>query len=76
VSVGLIKLQTEPLKRSDPLSGNLSQFRKIAVGKKSMRIVFRYFQHEDLVVVSTIGMRRNGEVYRIAAARLAEDPQG
>lgn len=75
VSAGLLKLQKEPLKLSEPLSGNLSQYRKIAVGKKSIRIIFRYFENQDLVIISTIGWRRNGEVYRIAAARLGDDSQ-
>ena len=76
VSAGLLKLQKDALKLSGPLSGNLSQFRKIAVGKKSLRIIFRYFDHLDLVVVFVIGWRRNGEVYRTAAGRIREDLQG
>ena len=76
VEAGLAKLATEPNKRGQRLSGNLSELKKLVVGKKAIRIIFEYSAIDDAVFVIAIGMRRNDEVYRIAAARLAEDPQG
>jgi len=76
VAAGLIKIQMAPDVRGLPLSGPLKNWRKLVVGKKSIRIIFRFNSKDDIVVVSTIGLRSDGEVYRIAAARLAEDPQG
>lgn len=76
VAAGLLKIQAAPDTRGLPLSGQLKTWRKLVVGKKSIRIIFKFKPEDDIVVVSTIGWRRNGEVYRIAAARLGEDPHG
>lgn len=70
INKALEKLKTSPEKRGESLSGNLSGWRKLVVGKRSIRIIFQYDPQTDIVWISTIGARRDGEVYRIAASRI------
>ena len=66
----LRKLGTEPEKRGEPLSNVLSGFRKLVVGNRSIRIVYRVEDNGDVCVIFVIGLRSNDQVYEIAKARL------
>lgn len=72
VLLGLRKLENEPQKRGRMLSGNLYPLRRLVVGKKQVRIIFRVYEQRELVRVVAIGPRRDDEVYKIAAQRLAK----
>ncbi|MBV9728711.1 MAG: type II toxin-antitoxin system mRNA interferase toxin, RelE/StbE family [Pseudonocardiales bacterium] len=75
---GLKKLQTEPEKRGSPLgsklSGNLTTFRKLVVGDRDYRIVYRVDVDGSVVVVWVIGRRSEDEVYQLAMSRLRLHP--
>jgi mRNA interferase RelE/StbE len=74
VAKGLIKLETEPAKRGQPLgsrsTGDLTTFRKLVVGKKDYRIIYRVEPSGDVVVVWVIGPRSDEEAYVLAVARM------
>ncbi|MFM1973118.1 MAG: hypothetical protein RLZZ345_202 [Actinomycetota bacterium] len=72
ILLGLRKLEHEPQKRGRMLSGNLHPLRRLVVGKKQIRILFRVYESLDLCRVVAIGARRDDEVYEIAAQRLAK----
>ncbi|WP_028924345.1 type II toxin-antitoxin system RelE family toxin [Pseudonocardia acaciae] len=71
---GLVKLETEPEKRGQPLgrrsTTNLTNFRKLVVGNRSVRIVYQVRPNGDVVVVWVIGRRADNEAYELAMARL------
>ncbi len=75
---GLKKLQVEPEKRGSPLgsklSGNLTTFRKLVVGDRDYRIVYRVDPDGSVVVVWVIGRRSDDEVYHLAMSRLRLHP--
>lgn len=75
---GLKKLQTEPEKRGSPLGsklgGNLTTFRKLVVGDRDYRIVYRVDADGSAVVVWIIGRRADDEVYQLAMSRLRLHP--
>ncbi len=54
--------------------GNAS-WRKIVVGDRNWRILFRIDEQNTVATVMALGARGNGECYRIAEQRLAA-PQG
>ncbi|MGQ0464555.1 MAG: type II toxin-antitoxin system RelE family toxin [Sporichthyaceae bacterium] len=70
----LAQLETEP-ERGEPLgsapSGNLTGFRKLVVGDRTHRIVYRVEPNGDVCVVWVIAGRTDGECYDIAVRRLA-----
>lgn len=70
----LIKLEDQPDLRGQPLgskkSGNLTGLRKLVVGDRDYRIVYRVEDNGDVCVVWVIGRRADDEVYEIAMARL------
>jgi len=74
VAKTLKHLEDEPEKRGAPLgsrsSSNLSTFRKIVVGDRDYRIVYRVEPDGTVCVVWVIGKRSDDEVYRMALARL------
>ena len=72
ILLGLRKLENEPQKRGRMLSGNLHPLRRLVVGKKQIRILFRVYENRELCRVVAIGARRDDEVYKIAADRLAK----
>ena len=72
VLLGLRKLENEPQKRGVMLSGNLHPLRRLVVGKKQIRILFRVYEDRNLCRVVAVGARREDEVYKIAAERLAK----
>lgn len=75
---GLKKLQRKPEKRGSPLgsrlSGNLMTFRKLVVGDRGYRIVYRVDPDGSVVVVWVIGQRSDDEVYHLAMSRLRLHP--
>ncbi|MGH3833757.1 MAG: type II toxin-antitoxin system RelE family toxin [Pseudonocardiaceae bacterium] len=75
---GLKKLQSEPEKRGSPLgsklSGNLTTFRKLVVGDRDYRIIYRIDSDGSAVVVWVIGRRSDDEIYRLAMSRLRLHP--
>lgn len=79
---GINKLRTDPEQRGAPLgshaSGNLTGFRKLVVGNRAYRIVYRVHADGTVAVVWVIGQRADSEVYDAALARLAQysgDPE-
>jgi mRNA interferase RelE/StbE len=72
ILLGLRKLEHEPQKRGRMLSGNLHPLRRLVVGKKQIRILFRVYENLELCRVVAIGARRDNEVYQLAAERLAK----
>ena len=72
ILLGLRKLENEPQKRGRMLSGNLHPLRRLVVGKNQIRILFRVYEDRDLCRIVGIGARRDDEVYKIAAERLAK----
>jgi mRNA interferase RelE/StbE len=74
VAKGLVKLKTDPHLRGQPLgsraSGDLTTFRKLVVGNRTYRIVYRVEANNTVVVVWVIGKRADQEAYELAMARL------
>lgn len=70
----LRKLETEPEKRGQPLgsqsSSDLTTFRKLVVGNRYYRIVYRVEDGDRVVVVWVIAKRADDEVYQLAMSRL------
>ena len=58
------KLAISPLKFGAPLSGNLTNFRKLRVG--DYRVVYQVREKKIVVYVLAIGPRRDKEIYRSA----------
>ena len=75
VAKALKKLETEPEKRGAPLgareSGDLSTYRKLVVGNRDYRIVYRVDPEGSVCVIWVIAKRSDAEVYNLAVARLA-----
>jgi mRNA interferase RelE/StbE len=74
VGKGLRKLKTDPHLRGQPLGsrarGDLTTFRKLVVGNRVYRIVYRVESNNTVVVVWVIGARADNEVYELAMTRL------
>ncbi|MGI5126242.1 type II toxin-antitoxin system RelE family toxin [Pseudonocardia sp. CA-107938] len=74
VAAGLKKLQEDPHLRGQPLGsragGDLTTFRKLVVGNKTCRIIYRIDPDGTVVVVWVIGKRADDEAYELAMARL------
>jgi mRNA interferase RelE/StbE len=70
----LKQLEDEPEKRGTPLgsrsSSNLTTFRKMVVGDRDYRIVYRVEPDGTVCVIWVIGKRSDDEVYNGALARL------
>lgn len=77
IAKGLSKLEVSPQLRGAPLGDELEGLRKLAVGSRNLRIVYRYEPSTDIVRVIAIGQRRDEEVYLLALTRLSEldEPQ-
>ena len=71
---GLVKLREEPEKRGLPLGNkaatDLTGLRKLTVGNRAYRIVYRVEDDGSVCVVWVIGRRADNEVYEMAMARL------
>lgn len=76
----LKKLECEPDKRGLPLGnnprGNLTTLRKLVVGDRDYRVVYRVLDDGELVDVLVVAKRDDNQVYELAFARLRmhEDP--
>jgi len=71
----LKKLEDEPEKRGQPLGSrndgqNLTGLRKLVVGDRDYRIVYRIEPSGDVAVIWVIAKRDDDEVYELAMARL------
>ena len=81
VANGIQKLQTDPALRGAPLgtraTGDLTGLRKLVVGNRAYRIVYRVEADGTVAVVLVIAGRADDEVYRLAVARVAAlaDPE-
>jgi len=68
------KLENDPDKRGQPLGvrsgNNLTTFRKLVVGDRRYRIIYRIEHDGTIVVVWVIGARVDDECYQLAVARL------
>ena len=68
------KLEDEPDKRGKPLGvrrmGNLTTFRKLVVGDREYRVVYRVEEDGTVVVIWVIAKRSDDECYELALARL------
>lgn len=71
---GLLKLETEPEKRGAPLGAGLTTFRKLVVGNRQIRIVYRVEADGTVAVVWVVATRVDSECYELAMARLALHP--
>ena len=67
---GLIKLANAPEQRGKPLGSNLTGFRRLVVGNRDHRIVYRVMDDGTLVVVLVIARRADDACYKLALARL------
>ena len=72
ILLGLRKLEHEPQKRGRMLSGNLHPLRRLVVGKKRIRILYSVTPDFETSEIFVIADRRDDEVYKIAAERLAK----
>lgn len=74
----LAKLREQPEQRGTPLGsrrlGNLSGFRKLVVGDRQYRVVYRVEEDGSVCVVWVIGSRVDAECYELALERLARHP--
>ena len=61
------KLTQAPMEFGSPLSGNLSDFRKLRVG--DYRVVYQVQQERVIIYVLAVGPRRDKEIYRAALKR-------
>jgi mRNA interferase RelE/StbE len=68
---GLLKLETEPEKRGAPLGSSLTTFRKLVVGNRQIRIVYRVEADGRVAVVWVVASRVDSDCYDLAMARLA-----
>lgn len=74
VAKALKKLETDPHLRGQPLgsraSGDLTTFRKLVVGNRDHRIVYRIDPDGTVVVVWVIARRADAEAYELAMSRI------
>ncbi|GAA1253026.1 hypothetical protein GCM10009609_15430 [Pseudonocardia aurantiaca] len=74
VATGLKKLETDPHLRGQPLGnragGDLTTFRKLVVGNRDYRIIYRVDAEGNVAVIWVIGKRADNEAYELAMSRL------
>ncbi len=74
VARALKRLETDPHLRGQPLGsrarGDLTTFRKLVVGNRDYRIIYRVDPDGTVVIVWVIGNRADGEAYELAMSRL------
>jgi mRNA interferase RelE/StbE len=74
VAKALVKLEDEPEKRGAPLgakaTGDLTGLRKLVVGNRTYRIVYRVEPDGSVCVIWVIAKRADSEVYALAVSRL------
>lgn len=70
----LKKLETEPEQRGEPLGsralGNLTTFRKLVVGDRETRVIYRVGTDGNVVVVWVVAERADDACYDLAVSRL------
>ncbi|GAB3446239.1 type II toxin-antitoxin system RelE family toxin [Actinophytocola sediminis] len=70
----LKKLETEPDQRGEPLGtralGNLTTFRKLVVGDREIRVIYRVEPDGTVVVVWVIARQADDACYELAVSRL------
>lgn len=71
VAKALKKLEEDPEQRGAPLGSGLATFRKLVVGDRDYRIIYRVEQDGTVVVVWVIAKRADNECYELAMSRLA-----
>lgn len=68
------KLEDSPEQRGQPLgskaTGDLTTFRKLVVGDRQFRIVYRVENDGSVVVVWVVGSRTDDQCYDMAVSRL------
>lgn len=67
----LTQLRSNPRQQGRPLGGELTGLRKLVVGDRPYRIVFKVEASGDVAVVWVIAGRADGECHELAKARLA-----
>lgn len=74
VAKALKKLETDPHLRGQPLGsrpgGALTTFRKLVIGNRDYRIIYRIALDGTVVVVWVIAKRADGEAYELAMSRV------
>jgi mRNA interferase RelE/StbE len=74
VAKALKKLETDPDQRGQPLGNrtgrDLTTFRKLVVGDRDYRIIYRVETDNTVVVVWVIGKRADAEAYELAMSRI------
>jgi mRNA interferase RelE/StbE len=74
VAKALKKLEIDPHLRGQPLGsrpgGDLTTFRKLVVGNRDYRIIYRIEPDGRVVVVWVIGKRADNEAYELAMSRI------
>jgi len=74
----LLKLEECPDQRGAPLGsnlgGNLTGYRKLVVGRKDYRIVYRVEDDGTVVLVLVVAKRADNEAYELALARVKLHP--
>ena len=74
VAKALKKLETDPHLRGQPLGsragGDLTTFRKLVVGNRDYRIIYRIEPDGTVVVVWVIAKRADNEAYELAMSRI------
>jgi len=68
---GLLKQRTEPAKRGAPLGSGLTTFRKLVVGNRQIRIVYRVDMDGTVAVVWVVASGVDSLRYDLAMSRLA-----
>jgi mRNA interferase RelE/StbE len=70
----LKKLEDGPSQRGQPLgsnpTGDLTSFRKLVVGNRQFRVIYRVEMDGTVVVVWVVGARTDDECYQMAVSRL------
>lgn len=66
----LVKLEDHPEQRGAPLGSALTTFRKLVVGDRQYRIVYRVELDGTVCVVWVVGSRVDAECYEIAKSRV------
>ena len=70
VAKSLKKLEDHPEERGAPLGKTLTTYRKLVVGNRQYRIVYRVEGDGEVCVIWVIATRSDDEVYNLAVARL------
>src|SRR5690348_3194534 len=76
VFTALEKLKSEPEKRGAPLGSGLVTFRKLVVGNRRIRIVYRVEDSGDVAVIWVVASRVDSECYKLAMGRLSLHTHG